>query len=189
MAWEYFLKYFFLSSLSVWSSHPSLSHLPADEGWAGKSVLDFNQKFPFWGRRLTRAGGLLPGFFSGPWHGSAEGRASDHWQPSQAALAFLTKILLLWKLSSEMFLTKYSVHWCLLRILMGKCWKGKMRKIWPRMVKSHKKTDFRCFWQNAASWIFVLNKSRFSNFLKAELCIHIFANKSSVSICISVFIS
>lgn len=110
-------------------------------------------------------------------------------QPSQAVLAFLTKILFLWKLSSEMFLTKCSVQWYLLCILMRNCWKGKMRKIWPRMVKSHKKTDFRCFWQSAANWIFVLNKSRFSNFLKAEVCIHIFANKSSVSICISVFIS
>lgn len=90
MFWEYF-EVFFSSplslsvclslSLSVWSSHPSLSHLPADEGWAGKSVLDFNQKFPFWVYlHGTEDWPELEDFFQAfsVGHGCAEGRASEH---------------------------------------------------------------------------------------------------------------
>lgn len=159
-----------------------------------KSVLHFNQKFPFlvylhgtedWPQQED----FFQAFSMG--HGMVVQRVElmNTISLLRQSLLFLPRYFLLWKLSSEMFLTKCSVQWYLLRILMGNCWKGKMRKIWPRMVKSHKKADFRCFWQSAANWIFVLNKSRFSNFLKAGVCIHIFANKSSVSICISVFIS
>lgn len=157
MAWEHFEGLFafpftcFGVGILLWGTFPQM------KGPACRSALPWSQQFSSEFTSLgqksaaeeagTRAGGPFLGFFSGTGHVCAKGWASECCQPYWAVLAFLTKqdTFLLQQLGSEMMLIKFPIHWYLLRV-MGSCWKGRMRKNWPRMVKPHKKTDFPCCW-------------------------------------------
>lgn len=196
MAWEYFGG-LFASSLTLfgvdillWATFlqmkgrlVSLSFLEARNSPSG---------FTSMGQKNTAGtgAGVLLDFFSRTWHGCAKGGASEHCQPYWAVLAFFNqaRYFLLQQLGSEMMPMKFAVHWYLLHISMGSCWKEDEKEL-AQMVKPHKKTDFPCSWQTAANWIFVLNGSRFSDFSNAGVSMYIFVNKSSVNICIFVFIS
>lgn len=94
MAWEYFEVFLLLFSLSLKLSSflkPPFSRWRV--GWLSLffiSTKNFPSGFTSMGQKTDHSWRLLPGFFNGPWHVCAEGRASEHYQPSQAVLAIFT---------------------------------------------------------------------------------------------------
>lgn len=57
------------------------------------STKNFPSGFAFIAQKTDQSWRTSSRLFSGPWHGCLEGKASECYQPSQAVLAFLTKIL------------------------------------------------------------------------------------------------
>lgn len=185
------------SSCPVWGRHPSLSHLSADEGPAGRSVLSWSQQFPFWvismGQKTaaeavgTRAGGLLPGFFSRTWHGCAEGGASGRCQLYRSVLAFLTKqdtfFCESWARRSSQWNFQFTgifyIFW----------WETVEEGGWERIDPGWLKLIRRQICLVASKLNFCFEQKQISDFLNARVSMYVFVNRSPVNICVSVFMS